>query len=264
MEAKKIVFISGSPRKKGTGFLLAEQLGKFWGDKVELEVLNLKDFEIKPCIGCLICQKKKGDQCPLKDDLPLLKDKILRADGAVYYSPAYLRMMTGPMKSFFDRLSGWIHRPVHGGKPALIISSASFGGNGETLKSLKIPVANMGYYITGRIRVLSTALRHNSRYKAKTEKKIEKEASRFLAVLTAEKKPDPRPGELLVFNKWQIKAPLHKDEYPGDYQHWKESGLLDKSYFYPCRTPFPANVLIPLLIRTGMAKLTGYVYAEKD
>jgi multimeric flavodoxin WrbA len=110
--------------------------------------------------------EKKGDNCPIKDDISKLKEKFNEADGFVFISPVYIRMISAQMKQLFDRMSFLLHRPVHAGKPAILICTSSYAGARESLNYLKIPVGNMGMHIVDSIKVLSSA------YKKKTSTKI--------------------------------------------------------------------------------------------
>lgn len=248
-QKKKIAIISGSPRKRGDGIKVVEQLIQHFNEPFDIEFLFVKDFMTKPCLGCMACQKKEGDFCPIKDDLHLLKAKIKEADGIIFISPVYNLMISGEMKLFFDRLSSWIHRPENGGKPAILLCTTMFAGGEETLDYLQVPVINMGFHITGKQYVLSGVFKNNERYKIKIQKKLKKMAARFEKIITAEKKTNPGVKEILIFNKWKYKTLFHKKQYPGDYDFWQKKGYHDADYYYPCKINPLAGLVIPFFIR---------------
>lgn len=263
---KTILMISGSPRKNGDGAKILKELEVLFtkNNDVECEHLFLKDYAIEPCRGCLMCQKKTGYQCPMKDDdVVQIRNKMIEADGFVFISPVYIRMISAQLKQFFDRNSDLVHRPMtHAGKPALLICTNSYAGAGESLRYLKIPVANMGMYITDRLSILSTAYKNRDDYKRKILGKLSDASQHFINVLLAQTKPKPRKGELLVFNKWKIKNQYHKEHYPGDYEVWSESGLFDKDYFYETKMNPVLKRVIPFIVKRVMnriSKMIGYM-----
>jgi multimeric flavodoxin WrbA len=263
---KKILMISGSPRKNGDGAKILKELEVLFikNNDIECEHLFLKDYVVKICKGCLMCQKKIGYQCPLKDDdVVQIRNKMIEAHGFVFISPVYIQMISAQLKQFIDRNSDLVHRPmIHAGKPAILICTNSYAGAGESLRYLKIPVANMGMYITDKISILSTAYKNKNDYKQKTLKKLSDSSRKFIEILIAPTKPKPRKGEILVFNKWKIKSQFHKEHYPGDYEFWKESGLLDKDYFYETKMNPVLKRVIPFIVKrvfVRISKMIGYM-----
>jgi len=102
----KIIAIIGTSRKKGTISILAENLLKGAYDKGwSTELVNLYDYEIKPCIGCWGCVK--SGKCFIKDDFEKLYYKLVEADIVVLGCPVYWANIPGIMKNFFDRHTGY-------------------------------------------------------------------------------------------------------------------------------------------------------------
>ncbi|MCP4143434.1 MAG: flavodoxin family protein [Chloroflexi bacterium] len=261
---KKILMISGSPRKNGDGAKILKKLESILTEsaEIECEYLFLKDYKIETCRGCLICQKKTGEKCPIKDDISIIKEKFHEADGFVFISPVYIRMISAQMKQLFDRLSFLLHRPIHYGKPALLLCTASYAGLGESLKYLKIPVSNIGMHIVDSLGVLSTAYKNKDEYKDKIHKHISNAAKIYIDILFSIEKPKPSPWELFLFNKWRYKAIYHRKEYPGDYECWEDQELLDKDYYYPTRINPILKRLIPFIVKKLILRLSkkiGYL-----
>lgn len=104
----KIIAINGSPKKeRNTAFLLQAVLQAVENLGVESELINLTDYNIKPCIGCNKCLR--AGICSIQDDdMKMLDEKMLNADGIVFGSPSYFMNVTGLMKNFIDRT-----RPLH-------------------------------------------------------------------------------------------------------------------------------------------------------
>ena len=56
---KSILGIGGSPRKGGNSDILINSILKEVGDEVKTEIIQLRDFEIHPCIGCERTDQKR-------------------------------------------------------------------------------------------------------------------------------------------------------------------------------------------------------------
>ena len=101
---KNILIISSSPRKGGNSDMLCDEFAK--GAKKNgntVEKIFLKDYNIHYCTGCGFCVGNKG-QCSQKDDMELIKNKMIQADVIVFATPIYFYTMCGQMKTFIDRL----------------------------------------------------------------------------------------------------------------------------------------------------------------
>lgn len=101
--AKKVLILSGSPRKGGNSDLLCDQFAKgaqTAGHQVEKVFVNGK--KISPCKGCYYCETHNG-LCAIKDDMATLLDKIQAADVLVLASPVYFYSVNAQMKAVIDR-----------------------------------------------------------------------------------------------------------------------------------------------------------------
>lgn len=98
----KVLGILGSPRIGGNSDLLLNQaiLGaKEMGAKVEKIILSRKKIS-----GCLDCKKcNTHGKCVIKDDMPQIHEKILKADAVIHSVPLYFWAMTSQMKAYLDR-----------------------------------------------------------------------------------------------------------------------------------------------------------------
>lgn len=98
----KIVMIEGSPHKKGSSNMLAEEFkrgAEEAGHKVE--ILDAAHMDIHPCIGCGHCGM--DGKCVYKDDNKLIKKALLKADMAVFVTPIYYYGITAQLKTVIDR-----------------------------------------------------------------------------------------------------------------------------------------------------------------
>lgn len=98
-------------RKNGNGEILAkealmraEELG------ADVDMINLHDYNIKPCSGCEACtvkftQKNEAPECIYKnvDDMDMIMQQWLAADGVIVVVPSYSFMPAGIYRVFCDR-----------------------------------------------------------------------------------------------------------------------------------------------------------------
>jgi len=100
MENKpKVLFISGSPRKGNTHYVLSKIFDSI--DTNYKELIFLKDKDIQFCKGCLACHHKPS--CVIKDDMEAILTKMINSDIFVIGSPNYFDNVSGLMKNFIDR-----------------------------------------------------------------------------------------------------------------------------------------------------------------
>ena len=88
-----VLGINGSPRKKGTLFLLSEALHAANEAGAETKLISLIDYDIKPCDACNKCIKEK--LCPISDDMEKLEEMLINAKGIIMGSPTYFGVPPG-------------------------------------------------------------------------------------------------------------------------------------------------------------------------
>ena len=90
---KKVIVISTSLRAGSNSDLLAEKFAE--GAKAsgnEVQKISLRGKEIKFCVGCLSCQHTGF--CVIKDDVPAIMEKVLKADVVCWATPIYYYEMS--------------------------------------------------------------------------------------------------------------------------------------------------------------------------
>jgi multimeric flavodoxin WrbA len=98
----KILGISGSARKDGnTVAMLKESLKAAKAEGAEVELFSVAGKEIKGCEGCWSCTKT--GKCKIKDDVTVLFEKMIAADGIIFGTPVYFYGMTSQAKAIIDR-----------------------------------------------------------------------------------------------------------------------------------------------------------------
>jgi Multimeric flavodoxin WrbA len=135
----KIVAINGSHRRgKNTAALLNSVLEETIALGATTELIELTDFNIKFCRACNMCLKKA--QCSISDDMKIIEEKLLAADGIIVGSPVYFTNVTAVMKNFIDR-TRYLHmtKNMLAGKVGAAVTNAGLinGGQEGTLKILE-------------------------------------------------------------------------------------------------------------------------------
>lgn len=104
----KILAINGSHRKgKNTSEMLKLVLEEASASGAQTELVELVDFNIKPCVSCNKCLRRTT--CSITDDdTAQLLEKMVAADAIVLGSPVYFGNVSGLTKIFIDRT-----RPLH-------------------------------------------------------------------------------------------------------------------------------------------------------
>ncbi len=101
--SKKVLILSGSPRKKGNSDLLCDEFMRGAVESgAEVEKICLRDKKIGFCQECLYCHKSDG-VCAVKDDMAEILDKIDAADAIVLASPVFFYSIDAQMKTLIDR-----------------------------------------------------------------------------------------------------------------------------------------------------------------
>lgn len=104
----KAIFVNGSPRKDfNTYKLLAEAMRGAKEAGAEVELIQLKDYQVQGCQSCFAC-KVKGSKtqgvCALRDDLRPVLEKFMDADALVIGSPIYFGNLTAGTLALIERI----------------------------------------------------------------------------------------------------------------------------------------------------------------
>ena len=109
--SKKVLILSGSPRKGGNSDLLCDEFlrgAQETGN--EVEKIFLRSKKVAPCNACYFC--KKDGKCAIQDDMGEILDKMQAADVIVMASPVYFYSIDAQMKAVIDRsVARWTDIP---------------------------------------------------------------------------------------------------------------------------------------------------------
>ena len=102
--SKKIVVITGSPRKKGNSFAMTDafiQAAEAKGHQVTR--FDAAFMKIGGCHACETCYKT-GKACSFDDDFNVIAPAVLEADVVVFTMPVYWYSIPAQIKGVIDRL----------------------------------------------------------------------------------------------------------------------------------------------------------------
>lgn len=101
----KAVAINGSPRPGGnTEMLLKQVLEPLEAAGWSTEYLRIGGRQVRGCIACMKCVKKRNGQCIIKNDVVNeYLQKMYAADAIILGSPTYFADITPELKALIDR-----------------------------------------------------------------------------------------------------------------------------------------------------------------
>ena len=102
--SKNIVIFNGSPRPRGNTAALIDEFtrgAELAGNTVTR--FNLKEMDIRACIGCFKGGKDPNSPCVQKDDMDKIYPAFREADIVVFASPMYFWSFTAQLKIAIDR-----------------------------------------------------------------------------------------------------------------------------------------------------------------
>ena len=110
----KVLGIMGSPRRQSNTEILLDRAlegAKEMGAGVEKVVVS--GLKVSPCQEIYACFK--DGNCPIKDDMQSLYDKLLEADHVAFASPIFFYGLTSQAKAIVDRCQAlWARKHVLG------------------------------------------------------------------------------------------------------------------------------------------------------
>lgn len=100
----RVVALNGSPHRDGnTATLIGWVLEGCVEAGADVSWLHVVDYEIGYCQGCFACLRQ--GTCPIDDDLAVVRQRLVAADGIVVGSPVYEDQPTAQLKTLMDRLA---------------------------------------------------------------------------------------------------------------------------------------------------------------
>ncbi len=106
--SKKIVVITGSPRKNGNSFAMTDTFIRTAQEKGH--TVTRFDAALKKVGGCRACETcfSTGKACTFDDDFNTIAPAILEADAVVFTMPVYWYSIPAQIKVVIDRLFSFV------------------------------------------------------------------------------------------------------------------------------------------------------------
>jgi multimeric flavodoxin WrbA len=217
----KILLISSSPHKEKSKTLsLAKYvLQGLSHEGADIETIHLSDFSILFCRHCEQCHKKIL-KCTLPDEVNVILEKMLAADGIILASPNYINQVTASMKALFDRSAHFIHCKRLLGKYIAGVVSAGSGQAKEVLDYIKYYSHTCGAQYSGGVSSAAQSI---------GEKKDEAiKLGRKFATDIRVKKNYPKQLEFIEEGRQHFRGIIQarKKEWSGEYKFWQDKGWL--------------------------------------
>ena len=141
----KIAVLEGSPNKKGSSDMLAEQFIKGAREAGhEIEIFDAAHANIRPCTGCIRCGYE--GPCVQHDDVEKARSLILSADMVVFVTPLYYYGMSAQLKTLVDRFCAFNSSIQRKHMKSAIISVA-WNSDGWTFEALEAHYKTLVRYL---------------------------------------------------------------------------------------------------------------------
>lgn len=119
-----IVIISGSPRGvESISTKAAIDIAK--ASNQDYKLYSAADWNIEYCTGCMHCFSHGHCFKERQDDLGMIIDDLIAADGVIMASPVYTGAISGQLKTLIDRMASCSHVLLLLNKPAITIAVAN-------------------------------------------------------------------------------------------------------------------------------------------
>lgn len=123
--SKKIVVLTGSPRKNGNSFAMTDAFINACKEKgYEVERFDTAFMNISGCVACQSCYRT-GKACSHNDDFNIIAPAIEAADVVVFSCPVYWYTIPAQLKAVIDKFYAFsVSRKVSeiSGKRAVLIT----------------------------------------------------------------------------------------------------------------------------------------------
>ena len=152
---KKIVVITGSPRKNGNSLAMTEafiKAAEALGHSVKR--FDAAEMNVQGCRACQTCYST-GNACTFDDDFNTIADDILAADAIVFSMPVYWYSIPAQIKCVIDKMYSFcVAEKDYAGKECALIACCE-ENDMTVLDGVRIPIertaALMQWKIAGEV-----------------------------------------------------------------------------------------------------------------
>ena len=144
--SKKIVVITGSPRKNGNSFAMTDAFIKT--AEAKGHTITRFDAALKKVDGCRACETcfSTGKACTFDDDFNTIAPAILEADVIVFTMPVYWYSIPAQIKGVIDRIFSMVvgGKDIAGKECALITCCEE--EDMSVMDGIRIPIERMAAF----------------------------------------------------------------------------------------------------------------------
>lgn len=141
----KITVITGSPHRKGSSALLADEFIRGAREAGhEIYRFDAAFEDLHPCLGCDKCGMGSAP-CVWKDSMQKLNSHLLEAETVVLVTPLYYFNVSAQLKIVIDRFYANTHKLT--GNKKVILMSTAFDNNDWTMQALSSYYKTLAEYM---------------------------------------------------------------------------------------------------------------------
>ena len=171
----KVLLLNGSSHRTGCTNMALEEVAKSLNqEKIETEIFQLGNPELRDCCGCKAC--RKIGKCVYNDIVNEFVEKAKDFDGFVFGTPVYYAHPSGRILSFLDR-AFYSGGSAFAYKPAASVVSARRSGTTASFDVLN------KYFTINNMPVISSQYWNNIHGNAMEEAILDKEGLQTMRTL---------------------------------------------------------------------------------
>lgn len=141
----KIVVLEGSPNKKGSSNLLAENFIRGAEESGHsVQIIDAAHANVHPCTGCIHCGYE--GPCVQNDDIEGIRAKILESDMMVFVTPLYYYGMSAQLKILIDRFCAF-NSSIQRKRMKSALLTAAWNSDAWTFDALEVHYKTLVRYL---------------------------------------------------------------------------------------------------------------------
>ncbi|MBT6837353.1 MAG: flavodoxin family protein [Bacteroidetes bacterium] len=105
----KVVILNGNKEAAAFDEKLLIWAKQYPENDYEVEIIQLRDLNVKYCTGCWGCWVKTPGQCVFTDDSALVCKAMINADLVVFASPVKMGFVSSLLKKSMDKMIPLVH-----------------------------------------------------------------------------------------------------------------------------------------------------------
>ena len=216
----KYVILNGSPRRRNTWKIVEQAKTNLNG---EFEEIHLMKENIPLCNGCHKCILESEDNCPHRDKIKPIVDKMIEADGIIMVSPVYAMNVTALLKNFLDHTAYFYHRPEFFTKKALVVVSTAGAGQKDVAKYID---ETLGHWGVNKVYKITYACGGKDSLDIK---KIDEVSKKFRRDVESKKLHSPKFKDIVFYDVWKAMA-VSQNPIDVDRKFWFENELVNHDF----------------------------------